>query len=150
MRTWRLASVLLVAGAVSLGAGVSVAGASQGLPYKPSTVTVSPPSPAPGAAATVSAGGYGPGTVATVWISSSRCRTFSCRGVRDARDGFRFIKLGSGTVNANGDVSVGVTIPAGFAAGSTHIVAVRGTDSNGSALTETARITLSGGHKHHH
>lgn len=150
MHIKRLASVLMVAIAASLGVGISLAGASHGVPYQPSGVTVTPASPAPGGAATVTAGGYGPGTTATVWISSTHCRRESCRGVRHGHFGFQFIKLGSAPVDANGNVTDDVTIPRGFAPHSTHIVLVLGVNSNGRPLTETARVTLSGGHHHHH
>jgi hypothetical protein len=118
--------------AIAIGIGFAVSGRAQGEPYKSFGVTVRPVSPAPGAKADITAAGYGPGSTATFWISTSPSNSS------------RLLVLGKSRVNANGIVTDDVTIPRYFQPYSVHVVEVQGVGRNGRPLTQSTSVKLSG------
>jgi hypothetical protein len=109
-------SLWLVIATGTIGAGAQ--------PYESSGITLSNENPAPGGPDTVTASGYQPGSTATFLIFSSG------------------ISLATATVNADGTVSDTVIVPSSFAPGSAHTFEVQGTAPDGSALTQSAGVTL--------
>jgi LPXTG-motif cell wall-anchored protein len=96
-------------------------------PYTANGVTVSNSSPSPGETVTVTAGGFQPGSEASITILSDP------------------ILLATPTADANGQVSADVAIPADFAEGSRHTIEVSGIAPDGSPYSTSIEITLAGG-----
>jgi hypothetical protein len=82
--------------------------------------------------ADITARGFGPGTTATFFIST----TPSPRS--------QLVRLGVSAVDANGVVTEVVTIPGDFETHSVHSVQVQGVGSDRHLLTEYTKIRLAG------
>lgn len=89
--------------------------------------TVSTTTPGPGGKLSMSGGGFRVGSTVQAIIHSAP------------------VVLGSTTVNAAGEVTLQLTIPESFQAGSQHELVLQGVAPDGSARTLSRAVTLAGG-----